>query len=103
MIMTVLTPTCQCEFGEVVAGVSPCSRQQGDGRVCDVFAVSQVEPLQLRHVALQQPQNGLTDVQTGQTQSHHVSQSAARRLRTYRYRHRWSRDLGWPMRTLNFL
>lgn len=78
VIMAALTPTCQCEFGEVVAGVSPCGCQEGNGRVRDVFAVSQVEPLQLRHVALQQPHNGLTDVQTGQTQSHHVSQSAAR-------------------------
>lgn len=48
-----LIPTCQCEFSEVVAGVGPSCCQQGDGRVRYVFAVSQVKPLQLWHVALQ--------------------------------------------------
>lgn len=62
--------------------MSPGRCQQGDGRVRDVFAVSQVQPLQLGHVALQQPQSGLADVQTGQTQSHHVPQSTTRRLGT---------------------
>lgn len=80
VIISAQTPTCQCELSQVVAGVSPGCCQQGDGRVCYVLAVSQIQPLQLGHVALQQPQSGLTDVQTRQTQRQHVFQSAARRL-----------------------
>lgn len=82
-----LAPTCQREFRQVVAGVSSRRGQQGDGRVGDVFAVGQVQTIQLRHVALQEPQGGLADVQTGQTERRHVPQSAARRLGSCRDRH----------------
>lgn len=82
-----LAPTCQREFREVVAGVSSRRGQQGDGRVDDVFAVRQVQTLQLWHVALQQSQGGLAHIQTGQTERRHVPQSAARRLGSCRDGH----------------
>lgn len=55
--------TCQREFGEMMATMAASSCQHGDAGVCHVLAVGQVQPLELGHVALQQPECGLADIQ----------------------------------------
>lgn len=69
--------TRQVDLGERVPGGGAGGGQQVHRLVVDVVAVAQVQVGQQRHLAADEPQRRVSDVQAGQTQVLHVTQLAA--------------------------
>lgn len=70
-------PTCHVELSEGVACGRAHSREEVGRLVCKVVAVAEVKAGEQGHVADDQPQRGVSDVQASKPEINHVAEFAA--------------------------